>query len=333
MTTEAQLSGRIGPFSDPATRMTSGGALQGVVRFTAPGNAQGLVPQMQSQMLTAVTSVLAQKLATGQVAIPTMPASLPHFLQEIVAASGVQGLGIVIQSLDMKITMDPPGQAQGLPPDPMQAMGNAFERVAQERLDPNNYEVKAKLNIGGFNVGLSSKDGLNTDSLKEQAKDKIKTELIWYGIGCFIVLLVVIGLLGLGWYVWAEYKKGSKRVVTSTGTVVEAADSKGAVTWDGKAPLVCAGNDKIRGEKFAASFQTGPAITAGGNCSVELVSVDITSPTGIEASGNATVSMKGGSLSAKTQAAKAQANASIRFSGTKVTGKTEAKGGAKIEGP
>jgi len=61
--------------------------------------------------------------------------------------------------------------------------------------------------------------------------------------------------------------------------------------------------------------------------------VNITAPVGIEALSNAKVTVTGGSVTAKTAAAKALGNAQITFSGTQVTGKKEALGAAKITGP
>jgi hypothetical protein len=45
------------------------------------------------------------------------------------------------------------------------------------------------------------------------------------------------------------------------------------------------------------------------------------------------VNVKGGKVTGKDAAAKALANAKIHFSGTKVTGKKDALGNAKIDGP
>jgi hypothetical protein len=61
--------------------------------------------------------------------------------------------------------------------------------------------------------------------------------------------------------------------------------------------------------------------------------VNLTAPKGIEAGGNAIVTVTGGSVTSTDLAAQALGNAQVTFKGTKVTGKTKALGGAKVTGP
>src|SRR6187402_436050 len=129
---QAQLAGRIGPVQDPTSRQMVGGTVQGSVVYEMPGGGDpnAVLPQLQAGLLQALTNVVNQKLAAGQVAIPTIAGSLPYFQNEVVAASGAQQLGVQITGLQLQVTMENPYAVQPhagpLPPDPMQAMQNAF---------------------------------------------------------------------------------------------------------------------------------------------------------------------------------------------------------------
>jgi hypothetical protein len=277
-------------------------------------------------LLQALTTVINQKLAAGQVAIPTIAGSLPYFQNEVIAASGAQHLGAQITGLQLQVTMENPYAVQPhagpLPPDPMQAMKNAFAQQAKDRLDPSNYEVKAKLNVGGIKIGMSSKDGVDTGAIGDQLKDKAKSTVIWWAIGCVVILFVVVLLGGIGIYAYMQVVGGS------------SATAERAASWDGKTPFVCGGNDKVKIEGVKAKIASGAAVTAGGNCLAELVDVTIDAPIGLAAMGNGKITVKGGSVTGSQYAAQAiGANAMISFSGTSVSGKTNSLGGAKITGP
>ncbi len=322
-----QLGGNIGPFRDPTSGQSVSGTAQGSFTFAGPGDPNAMLPQVQAALLSAITQVIGQKLASSQVAIPTIAGSLPYFLNDIVAAASAQAPGIQISGLQLTVNVQNPyaaAPAMGgpMPPDPMTAMKNAFAQQAQDRLDPRNYEYEAKVNVGGFKIKASTDGGIDTEGLKNQVKDKVKTEIIWYGIGCVIVGIVIVGLLGLGWYVFREASGGN------------APSGPGkAATWDGKSKFSCSGNDNVKLEGVTATIASGEAISAMGSCKLELVNVNITAPDGISAMGNAQVTMKGGSVNAKKTAAKVVgAGAQITFQGTTVTGKKEAVGG-KIVGP
>jgi len=325
------LGGRIGPFLDPASQQQVQGQVQGRFSFQTQADPNAVLPQLRARLLHGINSVLGQKLAQNQVAIPTIPHSLPHFIPEIIAASGAQAHGVNVTALELQVSMENPSAVQQytgpLPPDPMQAAKNAYVDAAKERLDPRNYDYVAKVNIGGFKLKASTDEGFDADGLKDQVKDKVKTEIIWYGIGCVVVGIVGIGLLGLGWYVYSQYQAGN----TSGGTRSAAGASK-SVAWDGKTPLSCSGNDSVKVEDVTASIASGSAVKASANCTLELVNVNITAPTGIEALANAKVTVKGGSVTSTSFAAKALGNAQITFSGTTVSGKTQALGAAKISG-
>lgn len=323
-----QLGGNIGPFRDPTSGQSVTGTVAGSFTFAGPGDPNAMLPQVQAALLGAITQVIGQKLSSGQVAIPTIAGSVPYFVNEILAAAAPAAPGVQISGLQLQVNVQNPyaagpgGMAGPMPPDPMTAMKNAFAQQAQERLDPRNYEYEAKLNVGGFKIKASTDGGIDTDGLKNQVKDKVKTEIIWYGIGCVIVGIVIIGLIGLAWYIFREASGGN------------APSGPGkAATWDGKSKFSCSGNDNVKLEGVTANIASGEAISAMGSCKLELVNVNITAPDGISAMGSAQVTMKGGSVTAKNTAAKVVgAGAQITFQGTKVSGKKEAVGG-KIVGP
>jgi hypothetical protein len=325
-----QVGGRIGPFIDPATNQQVSGRVWGTFTFQASMDPNTAMQTVQSVLPGAVNAVLQQKLAAGQVALPTMQTSLPHFYAEIIAETGAAQHGVQITGLELTVSIETPAPVQPhvgpLPPDPMQATANAFAQAAQDELDPRNYEWEARVNVGGFKVKASTDGGLDTDGLAEQAKDKAKSTLVWWGIGCAIVGLVIVGLLGLGWYIYGEYR-------ASTGGPKPATGKAKTAKWDGKKPFSCGGSDHVKLSGVTAKLGSGTAVTAGANCRLELVNVNITAPTGISALSNAVVTVNGGSVTGKTFAAKALGNAQITFKGTKVKGKTQALGSAKITGP
>jgi hypothetical protein len=213
-----------------------------------------------------------------------------------------------------------------LPPDPVTQAENRMKQMAQDRLDPRNYEVKAKLHIGGFNINASSKDGVDAQGLANQVTDKVKSQVIWWGIGCTILVIVVLGLAGLGYYIYRNVKD-------STGPNTSKSEDAKAAEWDGKSPFTCGGSDNVRIKGVTAKLDKDTAITAQGNCHVELIDDDISGEIGIQTGANAIVVVKGGSVTGKDSAATALGTSKITFTGTKVTGKKTALGGAKIEGP
>jgi hypothetical protein len=322
-----QLGGNIGPFIDPTSRQQVQGRVAGTFEYQAQGDPNAVLPQLQAALLQAISQVISQKLASNQVAIPTIAGSVPYFSQEIIQASNAAQFGAQVTQLSLSVTVDNPyaavPQAMGqLPPDPITATKNAFAQRAQERLDPRNYEYAAKVNIGGFKIKASTDGGLDTDGLKNQVKDKVKTEIIWYGIGCVILAIVGVGVLGLGWYIWAN-------VQASSGGATASKSAK----WDGKSPFSCSGNDNVKLDGVTANISSGSAVTASGNCKLTLSNVKITAPVGIEASGNAVVTVNGGSVTGSTAAAKAGGLSQVNFSKTSVSGKKDATAPAKIIGP
>jgi hypothetical protein len=331
----AQLGGPIGPLSDPATGQQVAATAQGRFTYQCAGDPSAVLPQLQAALLQSTTRVLQQKLSANQVALPTIASSLPYFVQEIVAQSGAAAMGVQMGQLELGVQVQAPQPAIApytgpLPPDPQTQMQNRMQQIASERLDPSNYNVRAKIKVGGFNINASSDGGIDTDGLANQVKAKAKSEIIWYGIGCAILGVVVLALAGLGFYIWSEAKSGSSAATTpNKATSGDAED----VVWDGKSEFSCGGSKNVRIKGVTAKLDSGTAINASGGCRVELVNCDITAPVGIQALANAVVVVKGGKVNGKDAAAKALGNAKVTFEGTAVTGKKSALGAAKIEGP
>jgi len=324
-----RFGGKIGPLIDPVSRQQINGNVFGTFSFTAQGDESAMEQMLRDRLVMAIKKVIAQKLATNQVAIPTIPGSVPYYVNEIIAESGATEMGAQITNLTLQVNMENPYEAAAMPaapaampPNPMQSMQNAFAQEAKDRLNPANYDVHAKINVGGFKINASTDGGIDTQGLKDQVKDKVKTEIIWYGIGCVVVGLVLVLLGGIAIYAYS----------TVTGSSAPTGAGK-AVTWDGKSTFSCGGNDNVKLTGTTANLPGQTAVKASGNCKLDLVGVTITAKNGIEALSNAKVTVTGGSVNATDKAASALGKATISFTGTSVTGKKQALGGAKITGP
>ena len=313
---------------DPATKQEVNCRFFGTFHY-APGPDEGLVRMAQNQLTLAVRGVLAKKLLSNEVALPTLQQSLPHYTQEIIAEAGTAQRGVSITQLELSVQVPPAAAAPApapLPASPMEATANAFQQRAKEALDPSNYEVRGQVNIGGFKVKASTDGGLDTDGLLEQAKNKAKSTVIWWGIGCVILLLLGVFLLGLAWYIYSEVD-ASVSGKAPTGVAEET-------NWDGASTFRCGGSDNLRIKGVSATLSSGTAISAGANCHLELVDVNITAPTAIQAMGNAVVTVKGGSITGEKNAASALGSGQIIFKGTTVKGEKKALGAnAKVTGP
>lgn len=306
----AQLGGPIGPFRDNVQQRDVPVVVVGTCDYMTNGPTAdpALDNQVQMRLLQAIRQVIGQQMASGQLSFRHLhECNLGAALGEIVAASQLAQMGVQVGNLSLRFGIDGREPA----PAPQQAPAAA---------GPQMPEVRAKIKVGGFNINASSTGGVDTAGLTNQLKDKAKSQLIWYGVGCGILLVVGLGLGGLGLYIW-------KSASSDAPSPAAAAASK----WDGKSPLTCGGNDVVKVEGVTAKL-AGTAITAGGNCHLTLVNVNVTAPTGIEAGGLAVVTVQGGSISATTLAVHAGGGAQVKVTGTTITGKTQAEGGAKITG-
>lgn len=326
---------RLGPFSDGHQEANFN--LFGTCDYeAAPGAiAPGADPAqfeawLRGLLVKGIRDVVGEKLGANQIAVATMIPSLPALIGEIIAASGAQAAGVQVTKLELTMTRveaEVPAQMpapQALPPNPWQATANAFERKAQEKLDPRNYEVHGRVDVGGLRVNMSSDGGIDTAGLNSQIKDKAKTEIIWYAGGCAVLIIVGLGLLGLGWYIYRSVQAGTAPVAVGAAKVG---------TWDGKSTFTCGAADNIKLEGVTAKLTSGSAVHAGGGCRLELVNCHLSAPTGIDVAGSAVVTMKGGSIDSSTLAIDALGASEVHLQGTKVKGKTQTLGSAKITGP
>lgn len=319
-----QIGGQLGAFPDAMGQPVQLSAF-GTLSFEYGGDPNAIQQQLNNAVLMAARDVIAEKLSSNQAALPTLGQSIPYYVQEIAARSGAQNMGVQITNLQLQVNVPqaaPPPQPMAMPPTPMQSAASAFGQAAADHLDPRNYEYEAKIKVGGFNIKASTDGGLDTAGLKKQAVDKAKSTVIWWAAGCLIVFVVFVGLAGLGGYIY---------YTTVNATAPSTAPGK-AAKWDGKTPFTCSGVDNVKLEGVTANLASGTAITASGNCKLELVNCNITAPIGIDASANSSVEVKGGSVNSTQFSAKGAANSKITFSGTKVTGKTQATASSKITG-
>lgn len=106
----------------------------------------------------------------------------------------------------------------------------------------------------------------------------------------------------------------------------------GESAWDGKAPFTCTGNDDKVISGVTANIAKGPAISAAGNCKLTIRGSTITTDKGIDAGGNAQVTIDGGEIKASDTAIDAAGNAQITATGAKISGKVLTSGNAKVNG-
>ena len=186
--------------------------------------------------------------------------------------------------------------------------------------EPFGAQLAASVAAGSFSVGnqqLQVKVGGMTPA--NFVKNKVSSMIWGWIIGGIILVVAVVGLGGLGIYIYMS----SKSTAPSAGVA--------SAKWDGKSPFSCSGNDDVTFAGVTANV-SGTAITATGNCHITMAGVNITAATGIDASGNAKVTMTGGSITATTNSVVASAAAQVNCVGTKVTGKSKTSGAAKVTG-
>jgi hypothetical protein len=303
-----QFSGEIGPFLDAVQQRQVSVVVAASCKYAsmgASGSAAQIEQQIQGQMLRAIHTVIAPKMASGQLSFKDLgTGNTASIVPEILATSGLGFAGIAVDRLVMTFGID------GHAPAPLPAAAAPAPIVAPVQ--------HMNVRVGGFNVHASSGGGIDTAGLRNQLVDKAKSQLMWWAFGAGIMLIVVLGLAGLGYYIWSHAS------APPPGAAV-------AAKWDGKSPLVCAGNSAMTVTGVNATLP-GTAITASGTCSLTLVNVEVSGGTAIEAGGNSVVTVQGGQISGSTLAVHAAGNAKVTFAGTKVTGKTQAVALAKITG-
>ena len=148
----------------------------------------------------------------------------------------------------------------------------------------------------------------------------------------WIVTGIVVAVVAIGGIVFFFYVRS--QVQAQGGGQATPAGGPKAMSWDGRSPFTCSGNDVVVLQNVNANIGAGTAVNATGNCQLELDNVNIAAPECLDSSANARVTLKGGSLTARTgNAIYALGNSQVVVQGTKINGKTRTLGpGAKITG-
>jgi hypothetical protein len=164
---------------------------------------------------------------------------------------------------------------------------------------------------------------INGQSPENYVKNQASSMIWGWIIGAVILGLIVLTFVGVGIYVYVASK--------DTSSPTTKAASAAAASWDGKSTLECKGNDVMAITGVTANV-SDTAIRASGNCQISLTNVKITAPVGIDASGNAKVTIAGGSITSSSNSVVAANGATVVVSGAAVTGKSKKLNGAKIVG-
>ena len=194
-----QFGGVLGPLRDPASGQMVQGNVQGTFEFSTQGDPAAVGQQLKQRLLHALNTVLGQKLASNQLAIPTIQMSLPALMPEIIQAAAAHELGAQLGNVQANVQMASPTAVQ--PPDALQAVAGNVADTAKANLDPRNYSYGASLKVGGVRLEADTEDGFDTGGLADQLKDKAKDKIIWWAIGCGVLLLVGAMLAAVAVYI------------------------------------------------------------------------------------------------------------------------------------
>ncbi len=186
---------------------------------------------------------------------------------------------------------------------------------------PPNQHPPGSFDLGdGYRLQVK----INGKNPEQFAKDEVKSMIWGWIIGGIILVLVLLIFAGVGIYVYVQANDSTSSTASGGGATKAAS----AGEWDGKSTFECKGNDAVT----LTGVNASAGVKASANCQLNLVNCNITAPVGIDASGNAKITMTGGSLNGSTNSVSAQNNAKVTLVGTKVTGKSKKAGGAVISG-
>lgn len=208
----------------------------------------------------------------------------------------------------------PPPGAQPMPPP--QQPGYGQQQQPQHNMGAGTFDMG-----GGHQLHVK----INGKTPENYLKDKASSMIWGWIIGAVILGLIVLTFAGIGIYVYVVAKDSGATAAANSPAGQRAA---AASNWDGKSPLTCGGSDAITVTGVTASA----GVKASANCQLNLVNVNITAPVAVDASGNAKVTMTGGSITASGNSVVAGGNATVTCVGTKVSGKSKKSGNATIVG-
>lgn len=150
--------------------------------------------------------------------------------------------------------------------------------------------------------------------------------LIW------IIVISTVAPLLVGGIITVIALAGTCAAVGAAGVAASSAPGTFGGGWDGSMPLVCSGNQQVTATGVTASFPSGTAVTAMGNCQVTLVQCTISAPMAIVTSGNAQVILQGGSVQGAAFAVNASGNSQVVSQGAQVVGAVNRAGNAQVSG-
>lgn len=153
-----------------------------------PQRDGGLV---QSALYQAANVVVGQAVGAGQVGLPTLAHSLPHFLPQIEQAANAHlaHSGIQLNQLTMQVNVPqsaiaPAAAAIAAAPSPLESAAQNFgENVADSVADSVASRIPSSVNVGGFRIGAGQ-------NLGDQLGDKVKGEILHYVILAGVALFV-----------------------------------------------------------------------------------------------------------------------------------------------
>jgi hypothetical protein len=150
-------------------------------------------------------------------------------------------------------------------------------------------------------------------------------------------LLAFLGLgliAGIGYAVYhvVQNEAQYRDELTMPGTEGQGYQVGGLGGWNGAAHLECSGNESATITGVSSSLTEGPIVRAGGNCQLTLVDCNLAGPVVIDASGNAAVTLRGGSVIGAESSIVASGNALVTVEGTAITGPVSRSANATVTG-
>jgi hypothetical protein len=195
---QAQFSGEIGPFLDTVQQRQVSVVVAARCKYASMGAAGGqaqIEQQIATQMLRAIHETIAPKMEGGQLSFKDLgTGNTNSIIPEIFARSGLAQVGIAVDRLVMHFGID------GRAPDPLPVPAAAPVVAAPQQVN---------LRVGGLNVRASSDGGVDTAGIKNQLVARAKSTLLWWAFGVGIVLIVLVGLGGYGFYVYRSTGKAA----------------------------------------------------------------------------------------------------------------------------